>query len=114
MRKFLVSTAIFALLPMTSCIDDGSDPTGDGPTERVDIVNFEFEPETLTIQVGTTVTWENTASTSHTSNSDEALWGSGTLNQGDEFSFTFEEAGTFSYFCTFHPDAMKGTIVVEG
>lgn len=75
-------------------------------------MNFEFDPDTLTIQVGTTVTWGNAAGTSHTSNSDEAVWGSGTLNEGDEFSFTFDEAGTFPYFCQVHP-TMRGTIIVE-
>ena len=113
MRRVLIFSAVLALLSLSACIDDGADPIGDAPTEPVEISNFEFTPETLTISVGTAVTWENKASTSHTSNSDEALWGSGTLAEGDEFSFLFEEAGTFPYFCTFHPDQMKGTIVVE-
>jgi plastocyanin len=113
-RRLLVSAAILALVVLNACIDDGADPTGDGPTERVEISNFEFNPDRLTISVGTTVIWENTASgTSHTSNSEDAVWGSGTLKEGDEFSFTFDEVGTFPYFCTFHPDLMKGTIVVE-
>jgi plastocyanin len=114
MRKALVLAAALALLSSSACVDDGADPAGDGPTERVEISNFEFTPERLTISVDTTVTWENTApGTSHTSNSDDEMWGSGTLNEGDEFSFLFEEAGTFPYFCTFHPEQMKGTIVVE-
>ncbi len=115
MRRALVSLAVVALLSSSACVDDGADPTGDGPVERVEIANFEFSPDPLTIGVGTTVTWENTASgTAHTSNSDDAVWESGTLNEGDEFSFLFEEAGTFTYFCSLHPDQMRGTIVVEG
>ena len=108
-----ISATVLALLLSSACIDDGADPIGDAPVERVEISNFEFTPVELTISVGTAVTWENTAGTSHTSNSEDAIWGSGTLAQRDECSFLFEEAGTFPYFCTFHPDVMKGTIVVE-
>jgi plastocyanin len=52
------------------------------------------------------------ANVPHTATSDDEVFDSGTLNEGDEFSFTFDEAGTFSYFCQVHP-TMQGTIVVE-
>jgi len=114
MKRYLISISVL-ILALSACVDDGADPIGDGPTERVEITDFAFTPETLTIAAGTTVTWENVeAGTIHTSNSDDAVWGSGTLNEGDEFSFTFDETGAFPYFCTIHPDIMKGTVVVEG
>ncbi len=71
-----------------------------------------FRPTTITINVGDTVTWRNTDDVPHTSTQDDGVWDSGTLNPGEEFSFTFEEAGTYSYFCEFHP-GMVGTVVVE-
>ena len=114
LHRYLILVSVLTLA-LTACVDDGADPTGDGPEDRVEMTDFAFTPESLTIDVGTTVTWENVApGTIHTSNSDDELWVSGTLNEGDEFSFTFEEAGTFTYFCTIHPDIMTGSVVVEG
>jgi len=108
----LVSVLAFSL---AACSSDGSGSTTTpvAEEERVEIVEFAFSPDTVTVAAGTTVTWENTETgIAHTATSDEDVWTSGTLNEGDEFSFTFDEAGTFAYFCTIHPD-MTGTIVVE-
>jgi len=42
------------------------------------------------------------------------MWGSGTLNNGQSFSFTFTQKGTFPYFCTFHSAmGMVGTVTVN-
>ena len=113
MNRVLAAVSIL-VLALSACIDDGADPTGPGPQERVEVSDFVFTPESVTVAVGTTVTWENVQPGSiHTSNSDDDLWKSGSLNEGDEFSFTFDEAGTFTYFCSIHPDIMKGTVVVE-
>ncbi len=71
-----------------------------------------FRPTTITINVGDTVTWRNTDDVPRTSTQDDGVWDSGNLNPGDEFSFTFEEAGTYSYFCRYHPGVV-GTVVVE-
>lgn len=84
-------------------------------TASVSIQNFAFSPATLTIPAGTTVTWTNNDTVAHTSTSDpgDAIsWNSGTLSQGQSFSFTFQQAGTFTYHCTFHP-FMKATIIVQ-
>ncbi len=79
----------------------------------VDIVDFAF-PETLEIAVGTTVTWTNQDSDRHTvtSNPNGDAFQSGTLNEGETFSYTFDEAGTFDYYCEFHAK-MKGSVVVS-
>jgi plastocyanin len=62
--------------------------------------------------VGTTVTWVNTDSVSHTSTSDGTAWNSGIVSPGGRFSFAFQTAGTFSYHCAIHP-GMVGTVVVR-
>ena len=68
----------------------------------------------LIIPVGTQVTWINDDSAPHTATSDTGVFDSGTLNQGQSFSFTFETAGTFPYFCTIHgKQSMSGTIQVN-
>jgi plastocyanin len=62
--------------------------------------------------VGTTVTWTNTDSTSHTTTSDAIGWNSGIVARGRQFSFAFQTAGTFPYHCDIHP-GMVGTVVVR-
>lgn len=79
----------------------------------VEIVDFTFTPQVLEIPVGTTVTWTNNDTTQHTATSTAGAWDSGILAQGDTFSFTFTEAGTFDYICSLHPN-MTGQIVVTG
>ena len=76
----------------------------------VSIMNFSFNPGTLTIKTGDTVTWTNNDSTTHTIKS--ATFNSGDLNQGDTFKFTFNVPGTFNYSCGIHP-TMTGTIIVQ-
>ncbi len=95
-----------------------SSPVGAGITAQDETVVVEaadgnvFRPATITINVGDTVTWRNTDDVPHTSTSEDEVWDSGGLGAGEEFSFTFEEAGTFPYFCEFHP-GMEGTVVVQ-
>lgn len=80
--------------------------------EAVAIASFAFGPDELTIPVGTTVTWTNEDSAPHTATAEDGSFDSGRLERGDSFSYTFEEAGEFAYFCDIHPN-MKATITVE-
>ena len=83
------------------------------PPNTVYIQNFAFNPTNLTVKVGTTVTWINQDSTTHTVTSDNgAFQSSGNLNQGTNYTFTFTKAGTYPYHCSIHPN-MKGTILVQ-
>lgn len=83
-----------------------------GTGSAVSIVNFSFQPVTITISVGTAVTWTNTASTGHTVTADDGSFKSNTLGSGVTFSQTFATAGTFTYHCSIHP-SMKGTVTVH-
>lgn len=80
-------------------------------TVDVSIPGFSFSPSTVTVNVGTTVRWTNNHSISHTTTSTTALWDSGILAQGEQFSHVFSSAGTFPYLCTLHL-GMTGTVVV--
>jgi amicyanin len=75
------------------------------------IDNFKFEPDTITVPVGTTVTWENKDDIPHTVVSTDGAFRSAALDTEDTFSFTFNKAGTFEYFCSLHP-YMKAKVVV--
>lgn len=65
-----------------------------------------------TVAVGGTVTWRNDDPVAHNTTSDDDLWSSGTMQNGDSFKHTFDEAGSFPYSCTLHA-GMTGTIVVR-
>lgn len=80
---------------------------------QIDIVDFAFNPDPVTIQAGESVTWTNLDSDPHTATAqDRDVLQSGTLNQGESFTQTFDTPGTYEYFCEFHAD-MKGVIIVE-
>ena len=82
------------------------------PTGAEVLGNRAFMPDTLEIDAGTTVTWTNTDSVSHTSTSNATGWDSGIIAPGRQFSFTYQTAGTFPYHCAIHP-GMVGTVVVH-
>ena len=78
----------------------------------IDVVNFAFEPPSLTVAAGTTVTWVNVSSTIHNTVADDKTWQSEILDPGESFSFQVTQPGTYSYLCTIHPD-MKAELTVE-
>lgn len=73
--------------------------------------------QNLNVKVGTTVTWTNQDgvphTVTHTVAAEARKFKSSFLNKGQTFSFTFPEAGSFSYFCEVHSDTMKATVVVS-
>jgi plastocyanin len=71
-----------------------------------------YAPNPINVSVGSSVTWTNTDSVTHTVTSDNSVFNSGTLPAGQSYSFTFSTAGTFPYHCTLHP-GMVGTVVVQ-
>src|SRR2546429_5944480 len=81
---------------------------------EVKIDNFSFGPSTLTVAVGTTVTWTNRDDIPHTvaSSDDPKAFKSKVLDTDEKFSFTFTKAGTYPYFCSIHPK-MTAKVVVE-
>ncbi len=92
-------------------------PTSNEETEKSVIVVIRrsgFDPDVLTIPVGTTVTWINEDSIPHTVAS-EGLFDSGNLSTGEKFSFPFTVKGIYKYMCTIHRKHISGKIiVVEG
>jgi plastocyanin len=78
----------------------------------VTIDNFTFAPKELTVPVGTTIKWLNRDDIPHTVVETSRAFRSKALDTDDSYSFTFASAGTFSYFCSLHPQ-MTGKIVVK-
>ena len=79
---------------------------------EVDIDQFTFLPQRITVKAGTTVTWTNDDDDSHTVASSSKVFKSKALDTADKFSFTFTTPGTYAYFCSVHPH-MTGAVVVE-
>ena len=78
----------------------------------MNITDFKFDPPTLSVPVGTTVTWTNKDDIPHAVAAVGKQFRSKTLDTGDAYSFTFTTPGSYAYFCSLHPH-MTGTIVVE-
>ena len=79
---------------------------------EVDIDQFTFLPQRITVKAGTTVTWINEDDVPHTIVSSSKVFKSKALDTADKFSFTFTTPGTYEYFCSLHPH-MTGAVVVE-
>ena len=77
----------------------------------VTIADFQFTPAQITINQGDTVTWTNNGPTAHSATAPDGSFDTGIFPAGQTRSHTFNDAGTFSYVCTPHPN-MHGTIVV--
>jgi plastocyanin len=78
----------------------------------VHILDNSYSPRTLTVPVGTTVTWMHTGTVKHTVTA-TGLFDSGILSPGATFRYTFTSPGTYTYRCELH-SGMSGTIVVTG
>jgi plastocyanin len=97
-----VATVLLTLLGMT---------TVRAQQVSINIDNFTFAPQELTLKVGDSVTWTNHDDIPHTIVS-AGRFRSKTLDTDNTFSFTFTAAGDYKYFCSLHPH-MTGLIKVE-
>ena len=81
-----------------------------GPEVRIE--NFQFTPGTITVSVGATVTWTNRDDTLHTVTAADRRFASPGLDPGEVFSYTFADPGSYTYFCSLHPQ-MTATVIVK-
>lgn len=135
-QYMVVLAALFVSVLLASC-SSGSKPGGGGthtssgtspsgnsqPTSSsastaapsgttVDIKNFMFKPMTLSVAVGSKVTWKFEDAANHTVVADDKSFSSPSMSNGQTYSFTFSKAGTYKYVCSIHP-FMHGSIVVK-
>lgn len=83
-----------------------------GSTAQIVIQNFQFDPPTLSVPLGTTVTWTNHDEEIHSLISSQGGFSSPGLDSDQQFSYRFEKPGTYEYRCALHPQ-MTGTVVVR-
>jgi plastocyanin len=116
---------IICFISITGCKDNSSpnSTTGGGNsnqpgTNEIWMQNVAFVPTSLTISKGTTIKWINKDSFDHTASSGNpstpnSLFDSGNMGQNKTFSFKFDSAGTFHFYCKVHPQMMQGVITVQ-
>jgi len=140
LKPLLIAALVALSLGLAACGDSGSDststevettppaseessdeagsteseaaPSGEAAkSEKVDIVEFTYQPDPVVVQTGGKVIWQNQDAAPHTATADDGSFDTGTIEKGKIGSETFKDAGTFTYFCEIHP-TMKGTVEV--
>lgn len=118
MRPKALAVLAFAALSLALAACGGSDDTGGGETTAggsaaadVEIVEFAFGPDPVVVEAGGAVTWTNEDTAPHTATADDGSFDTDTLAKGESRAVSFDEAGTFPYFCEIHP-TMHGTVEV--
>jgi plastocyanin len=90
-----------------------NDDSTSSKQNRIEIKDFAFNPQTITVKSGEKVTWINRDEEPHTIVSVEKQFKKSTaLDTDQEFTITAGAPGNYTYFCSVHPK-MTGTIVVE-
>lgn len=117
-------TLLLALLNISnSCTKSSTtDPYTSGGTgskgvttpgaNEVWIQGMAFDPSTITVTTGTTITWTNKDAIGHSVTSDTGVFDSGIINASGTFSYTFDTAGTFTYHCKVH-STMTASVIVK-
>lgn len=114
-----VLSFVFFLLMLQGCSKKNDNPvsTQQPSSNNISIQDFAFSPTDLTVAVGTTITWTNKDGVAHTvtsgtPGSPSGTFDSGNISQNGTFSFKFNQAGTFKYFCRIHT-MMTGVVTVQ-
>jgi len=106
MRKLLAVLALSAL----GLVLGAHSAHSATPAATVHMKDFAFKPDSLTIHAGDTVVFENDDAATHNVTAD--AFSSGDIGSGKSWQYTFSNAGTYAYACTYHP-GMNGTITVK-
>jgi plastocyanin len=102
-----------------ACASDGDKKKADGGAvsaePAVKIVNFQFEPKTLTVKAGSTVKWTNEDTATHSIKDTSQLAtpvSPDLVGKGSTFSITYGQPGSYSYICGIH-QYMSGSVQVS-
>jgi plastocyanin len=111
-RFFLVPLALLAAsLLATACGGSGENSEPVATTEVAMVKSYRFDPKTIEIEAGQTVTWTNEDNFTHTVEVEGQE--DHKVGQGESVEITFDESGTYDYVCTLHSQDMVGTVIVR-
>jgi plastocyanin len=102
----LAFIAVATLFSVTSTLSKSDD------TPTVTISNFAYSPAQLTVTQGQSVTFVNQDDVGHTVTAEDGSFDSKMLDKNKSWTFKFDKAGTYKYYCTVHP-SMHGIITVS-
>jgi plastocyanin len=88
------------------------EPAAELEEVTITIQGFRYQPEEVTISVGSTITWTNMDGPEHSATADDRSFNTGLLGTGESASITFDTPGTYTYFCILHP-SMTATVIVR-
>lgn len=118
MRLAALTATALAAVALAACgSDDKKEEKASGA--EVNLKTFIFEPDPITVEAGTAVTWTNADGTDHdvtagTRAEPTKAFGGKLGPSGGTYSTTFDKPGTYKYFCSLHSgEGMEGEVVVE-
>jgi len=106
------SGAIAAPVAVASAATTTGTPAAATAEQTVQISNFTFDPPSVAVAPGGTVTWVNADDIPHTVVAEDKSFKSKVLDSEARFSFTFAQPGNYGYFCSLHPH-MTGKVIVR-
>ena len=106
----LLALAVLAAILFAAGCGGAGDSEPVATTEVTMVKSYRFDPETIEIRAGKTVTWTNEDNFTHTVQVEGE--GDHKLGKGESVSITFDRAGTYEYVCTLHSHDMKGKVIV--
>ncbi len=111
LHRFLLPLAALAVLLAAGCggADEESEPVATTEVEMVK--SYRFDPKTIEIEAGDTVTWTNEDNFTHTVQVDGQE--DHKVEPGKSVSIAFDEPGTYHYVCTLHREDMDGEVIVK-
>jgi plastocyanin len=109
--RFLLPALTFTALLAAGCGGSGEAAVPVATTEVAMVESYRFDPKTIEIEAGQTVTWTNEDNFSHTVRVDGQE--DHEVAQGESVSITFDTPGTYHYVCTLHSKDMDGEVIVR-
>ena len=111
-RRLLLPAAAALAATALAAGCGGTGSTRPVATDQVSMAkSYRFDPQTIEIEAGDTVTWTNNDNFTHTVEVDGQP--DHKVGRGDSVSITFARAGTYHYVCTLHSHDMHGTVIVS-
>ena len=114
--RIALALALAAVMAAAACTpgETQNPPSSHGATDdaagEVQVSDFAFRPQEISIKAGDTVTWTNQDAVLHTATGED--WDSGDMGREGTHSQTFAASGVYSYACRYHP-YMTGKVIVE-
>lgn len=110
--RWVVATALIFFVLFISCKKTEIPPPA---ANEIYLMYKMFSPQQITVKKGTEVIFTNRDNANHTATSNGGLFDSGKIKSDKSYSFTFEEKGTYYFYCNYHSSNMQenGVIIVE-